>query len=197
MGHQGEPVAVPLAPRTRVAIAHFHEINGAVKFGAPIAGGFALEVGIDLYEGAGPEKRRHGKIIEADVAILAMADVEALDERDGHFSPDFDHAREQIGFLDAETAIEAHGESDHFIGIGSFHRDEMGILKRHIDLVAQGIFEVDIEEAEKVGKFGAVDDAEAEKFVDAGDRVFIFELSEPGVGNIELVIAAIRGDTAT
>jgi hypothetical protein len=41
-----------------------------------------------------------------------MANVEVLDQCDGHFSPDFDEAGEKIGIVDIEGAIKANGEGD-------------------------------------------------------------------------------------
>jgi hypothetical protein len=39
-----------------------------------------------------------------------MANVEVLDQRDGHFTPDFDEAGEEIRVVDVEGSIEANGE---------------------------------------------------------------------------------------
>jgi len=126
-----------------------------------------------------------------------VADIELLNQRDRNFSPDLDHPGYQARFFEAEAFVEAYGEGDRFLGIGRFERSQVGVLQRQSQLVASARVEVDAEYHQQIVEFRAVDYAEAVKLVNAGNRTLVFELGEPGVGDIEFfVLLVLRNRTA-
>ena len=46
-----------------------------------------------------------------------MANIKVLDERNGHFAPNFYEAREKAGVIDVEGTIESNGKGDSALAI--------------------------------------------------------------------------------
>jgi len=79
MGKQQELVIQKVAPRASIAVAQLDKIDGAVKFGPPAKRLHFPHAGIDLHEGARAQQRVERVIVQADIAILAMPDVQVQD----------------------------------------------------------------------------------------------------------------------
>src|ERR1700690_2982027 len=191
MGNKGNLRAAYFAPRTRVAFPQFNEKNWPVKFSAPIRGRHTRSVAVNLHEGARAKERVHTEILHPNVAILAMADIEFLNQRDGNFSPHFDHSGDEACLVEAETSVESNGEGDRLFGIRGFERSQVSIGGGQGQLITGAGIQVYAKNTEQVVEFHAVNHAHAEEFVDAGDRTGVFKLSEPGVGDVILLVLAV------
>src|SRR5438477_2355798 len=82
--------------RASVAVAQLHKIDGTVKFGAPAKRLHFPHARINLYEGTWAQQRIEGVILQAHIAVLAVPDVQVLDQRYRHSSPKFNLARERV-----------------------------------------------------------------------------------------------------
>src|SRR5258708_34900401 len=96
-----------LTPSASVAVAQFHKINGAVEFRAPAHGLDFAHARVNPHKRAGAKQGVESHVLKPNVAVEAVANVEVLDQRDGHFAPTFDEAGGGIGVVDVERASEA------------------------------------------------------------------------------------------
>jgi len=110
VGQQQQMPVLQLTPSASVAVAQFHKINGAVEFRAPAHGLDFAHARVNPHKRAGAKQGVESNVLKPDVAVEAVANVEVLDQRDGHFAPDFDEAGEEIGVVDVERAIETNGK---------------------------------------------------------------------------------------
>src|SRR5580658_8446718 len=83
-----------LAPAAQVPIPQFDEVDGPLKLGPPRSGADLSLGRIDLDERAGPDQWIKGCILKSNVAIHGLAQIEVLQEPDGHFVPFFDDPRQ-------------------------------------------------------------------------------------------------------
>ena len=67
----------------------------------------------------------------------------------------------------------------------------MGIGKRDVQLILGRVSEIDAEDCKQVSELGAVDDAQTEEFIDTGDRVRVFQLRQPRIGYVKLLIIRV------
>jgi len=111
-----------------------------------------------------------------------------LDQRDGNFAPNFDEAGKEIGVVDVEGGIEANGEGHGTLGVINFEIGEVGGGQRSGQLIAAEVLQVDAVKQQKVGEPDAVDGAETVELKNAGDRIRVFDLREPSVGDVKLGI---------
>jgi hypothetical protein len=118
-----------------------------------------------------------------------VTNVEVLDQCDGHFAPYFDEAGEEIGVIDIEGAIEADGEGDSVLLVIHFEIGQVGVRQGSGQLVSGEMLKVYAIKAQKVGELDVVDGAETIELEDAGDRIGIFDLRKPGIGDVKLGIA--------
>ena len=183
-----------LAPSAGVAVAQFHKIDGAIKLRAPAERLNFAHALIHLHERTGPEKRMKSEILEADVTVEIVAEIEMLEQGDGDFAPDFDHAREEIGVVEIEGAVEAHGKGNGFVGVVDFEIGQMSVGQWGSELMVGDALQIHAKKEEQVRKFDMVNGGEGIEFEDAGNGIGIFELREPGIGNLKFGIAFIFSD---
>ena len=67
-------------------------------------------------------------------------------------------------------------------------RDSVGIRQRNIQLKSGAIRQIDSEDRQKIGKRRTIDDTQTKEFIDTWNRILVFKLSEPGVGNVIFVV---------
>ncbi len=188
MGQQQQMPVLQLAPRASIAIAQFHKIYGAVELRTPAHGLDFAHAGVNLHKRAGAKQRVEGHILKPDVSVEAAANIEVLDEGDGNFAPNFDEAGKEIGVVDVEGGIEANGEGHGTLGVINFEIGEVGGGQRSGQLIAAEVLQVDAVKQQKVGEPDAVDGAETVELKNAGDRIRVFDLREPSVGDVKLGI---------
>jgi hypothetical protein len=75
------------------------------------------------------------EILQPDVPILAVPDIQVLNQGDGHFSPQFDHAREKIGIVQIERPVKTHGKRDRTIRVTDFQFSQMCVRQRGGELM--------------------------------------------------------------
>jgi hypothetical protein len=63
MRKQQQVAILHFAPRARVAVAQFHEINRPIKFRAPFKWLNLAHVRIDLHKRTGPQQWREGVVL--------------------------------------------------------------------------------------------------------------------------------------
>jgi hypothetical protein len=56
-------------------------------------------------------------------------------------------------------------------------------------LVSGATGQIDSEDSQEIRKRRTVDNAQTEEFIDTGNRILVFELREPRVGNLVFVVA--------
>jgi len=164
-------------------------------FGAPARRADFADLLIDLHERARAEQWVQSEVAHADVAIEAVAEVEMLYERDGNFTPNFDHAIEEIGIFDVKGAVKANRKRNSFFRVVDLHGDEVGVGELKLFLVMPEFLQIDAEKQKEIGELDAVNGAECVEFVDAGNGSGIFDLGEPGVGDGVLWIVFDFGQT--
>src|SRR5579885_1403852 len=194
MGQQKQVALLQFTPRTGISVAQLDEVDGAVVFRAPAKRLDFADALIDLNERAGPEHGIERVVVQADIAVQTVADVQVLNQRDGHFSPDFHHAGEQVRIGQVKGPVKPHGEGDSSLIVVHFDGRQMRVAERGVHLVETDSVEVHAEQVEQVRKADVVDGAEAEELEDAGDGIRVFNLREPGVGNGEFRIALLVAD---
>src|SRR5580704_5421964 len=84
-------------PRAGVAISQLYEIYGPIELRAPLRRLHSAGRTVDLNEGSRTQQRIHRVIVHADVTVLAMADIQLLNQCDGDFTPYLHHAGNQAG----------------------------------------------------------------------------------------------------
>jgi len=183
-----------IAPRASVAVTQLHKINWPVEFRAPALRLDFADARIDLHKGARPQQRVQHQILKADVTVLAVADVQLLDERDGNFAPNLDHARDEIGVVEIKGAVEADGEGNGAFRVIHFESSEMGLRQGRGELVQSESLQIDPVQKQQIGELDAVNGTEAIQFEDAGDGVGVFDLRQPGIGNLKFRIALRFGN---
>src|SRR5580704_76965 len=184
MGQQQQVAVLHLAPRTRVPVAQLHKIDRPVKFRAPPQRLDFPNVRIDLHKRTRPQQWRERVVLQSDVPVQAMADVQMLDQCDRDFSPNFNHARQQVGVVHVEGPVEAHRKRNGLFCIVDFQRRQMGIGKRRGHLVLDQILQIHAVEEQQVAELDAVNRTQAVKLENARDGVRILDLCQPGVGNV-------------
>ena len=152
-------VVQKVTPRTGVAVAQLNKIDGTVEFRAPAKGLDFSHARINLDERTRPQKRIEREVPEADVTVLAVPDIEMLDQGNRNFSPKLDHARQKIGVVDVERPVETDREGNGTVGVVHFQRGQVSLRQRGSDLVEAQFVEVKTVETEKIGKFQPVDGA--------------------------------------
>src|SRR5258708_9474396 len=95
------------APAAGMSVASFHEINGALIFGAPQTLHYLILLFVDLNEAAGWKNRIHREILVADVAVgeIAVRELGKIGER--HQAPLLYHAAQIRGALLVKAGIHA------------------------------------------------------------------------------------------
>lgn len=131
------------------------------------------------------------EIPQADISIKVVAKIQTLDDGDRHFAPDFNHTRQEAASLDMEASVEPDGECDGLGFVGDLELGEMSPFQGHRELVAENSRQIDAEEGEKLVERCPIDDAEAEKLVDAGNRIGVLNLREPTVRDLKIVVPFI------
>ena len=99
-----------LAPRTGISVAQLYEINGSVKLGAPALRVDFANARIDLHKRSRPQKGIESEVLQPNVAVLAVFDIQMLNQGDGDLAPQFNDTRYQAGVVDIERAVEAYRE---------------------------------------------------------------------------------------
>jgi len=178
-----------LAPGASIAVTELHEINGAIEFGAPAHWLDFSHARVNLHKRTGTQQGIKSHVVKTDVAVEAVANVKMLNEGDGHFAPDLDEAGKQIGVINVEGTIETNGEGDGALFVVDFQIGEVRVGERGVQLVAVEVVEVDPVEQQQVGELDAINGAERVNLEDAGNRIGVFDLREPGVGDVEFGIA--------
>ena len=79
MRKQKELVVQQVTPGAGIAVAQLYEIDRAVEFCAPAKRLDSSHARVNLNERAGAQQRIEGEVVQADVTVLAVANVEMLD----------------------------------------------------------------------------------------------------------------------
>jgi hypothetical protein len=58
-----------------------------------------------------------------------------FNERNGNFSPDFDHSRQEIRFGDLKPSVKSNWERDTSVPVKDVERRQVGLLECHFDLL--------------------------------------------------------------
>jgi hypothetical protein len=182
------------APRTCVTIPEFDEIDGAVEFRAPAQGLNFAHALIHLNERAGTQQGVKREILKSNIAIEGVAQVQVLQQGDGNFTPDLNHAREQVGVIEVEGAIKADGEGKGSVRVVNLEIRKMRMREGRGELMLGNLVQVQAEEKHEVRKFDAVDGSQGVELENAGDGIGIFELRQPRIGNLEFGIFFFLGD---
>src|ERR1700722_933997 len=154
--------APQFGPGTRVAVAQFDEINWPVELGAPRGSVDSGDLAINLHKRSRTQKRIHRVIVAPDIPVLAVAYVQALNERDRHLSPNFHHSGNQAGLLEAETAIESDREGDRLILVAGSDGREMRVIERQRRLQAGSVAQQYAKHGQQLGEIHAIQDAQGE-----------------------------------
>jgi len=128
------------------------------------------------------------EILQPDVPILAVPDIQVLNQGDGHFAPQFDHAREKIGIVQIERPVKTHRKRDRTIRVTDFQFSQMCVRQRGGELMEAQSLQVNPIEKQEIGKLCAINGAQAVKLEDAGYGVRILDLRKPRIGNLEFRI---------
>src|ERR1700758_1629444 len=96
------------APRARMAVTGFHEVDGPLVFRSPRSFDYTIARFIDLNETCRRQDRIHGEILCSDIAVGEVAIGELLEVGDRNESPFFDHATQVSRATLIETRIHAH-----------------------------------------------------------------------------------------
>jgi hypothetical protein len=75
---------------------------------------------IDLNKGTGSQKRVKSEILEADIAIQAIAHIQVLKKGNWNFPPNLNHAGQEVGIVKIEGSVKSHGEGDGLFRIVYF-----------------------------------------------------------------------------
>jgi len=184
VGEQKQLVVQEVTPGASIAVAQLHKINGAVEFGAPAKRLHLADAGIDLHEGTGAQQRVKREVLQPDVPILTVPDIQMLNQSDGDFSPELDHARKKIGVIQIEGPVETHGERNRTIRVTDLQFSQMGVRERGRELMKAQPLQVEAVKKQEIGELRPVDGAQAVELEDARDGVRILDLREPGVGDL-------------
>jgi hypothetical protein len=88
-----------------------------------------------------------------------MANIEMFNKRDGNFSPDLYHSRQEIRLRNFESAIKTHREADTSLPIKNLRGRQMSVLKLHLDLPLGQFLNIHTKELQQIGKFQMINDA--------------------------------------
>jgi hypothetical protein len=111
-----------------------------------------------------------------------------LDQGYGDLAPGFNYSREQAGFFQVETAVEANRESDVVTFILNLDIGQMSPIQWHGELVFSDLLKIHTEEQQKVREFEVIDGTEAIEFVDARRGQRVFDLREPGIRYVKFAV---------
>jgi hypothetical protein len=75
---------------------------------------------IDLNKGTGSQKRVKSEILEADIAVQAIAHIQVLKKGNWNFPPNLNHAGQEVGIVKIEGSVKSHGEGDGLFRIVYF-----------------------------------------------------------------------------
>jgi hypothetical protein len=133
-------------------------------------------------------------VLQANVAIQTVAQIEVLKKRDGHFSPNLHHAGEKVGIVQIEGAVKAHGEGDSLFCVIHLQRGEMCVGQGREVLMKGGFLQVHTEVKHQVGELDVVDRGQGVHLENAWHRIGVFQLCEPGIGNLKFRIIFLLRD---
>src|SRR6266478_3492747 len=149
---------------------------------------------VDGHEGTGAQQRVKREVLQPDVPILAVPDIQMLNEGDGDFSPQFDHARKKIGVIQIEGPVETYGERNRTIRVTDLQFSQVRVRERGRELMKAQLLQVEAVKKQEIGELRPVDGAQAVELEDDRDGVRILDLREPGVGDLVLRIIIRDGN---
>src|SRR5262252_6382825 len=100
------------APRARVSVSRFHEVDRPLVFRSPCPFNNTVPSFIHLNEAAWRQNWIHGEIFGANVSVSEIAGGELRQIGDGNESPLLDHASEIRRATLVKSGIHANGNLD-------------------------------------------------------------------------------------
>src|SRR5882762_8505452 len=188
MRNEDKLASLEFAPGTHIAVTQFHEIDRSLILCLPFERQDLLDAGVDLDERALPQEWVERSVLQPDVAVHAMPDVYVLDDSDRHFAPDFHHTGQEVGLASVEPLVKSNRKSDCPGLVKDFNGRQMSLRKRHLNLQLVDSLNVHTKELKKVAEFHMVNDAQAVELVNAWDRLRVFDLRKPRIGDVEFFI---------
>jgi len=189
MGKQQELIIQKVAPRAGIAVAQLHKIDRAVKLSPASNRLYFPDARVDLHKGTRAQQRIQRVILQADIAILAVPDIEMLDQGYRHFSPEFDNAREKVGVVQVEGSVKSNGKRNRTVRVIDFERRQVRVRQRGSQLVEPQLLKVQLIELQHVGKLHPINGAQAVQLEYTGHGVGILDLRKPRVGDLKFRIA--------
>jgi len=197
MGQEKQVPVLQLTPGTGIPIAELNKIDRPIELRAPALRLDFADALIDLYKRAGAEQGVKRKILQPDVTVQSVPQVKVLQERDRHLSPDFNHSREEIRVVEIKRPVKANWERDRLVRVVDFQIRQMRFRQGRKLLVMRGLLQVYAEEEQQISKFYVVDGCQRVQLEDARHRVRVFQLRQPGVGDLKLGILLLLGNAKT
>ena len=88
MRYRREITTADLTPAAQIRPAQFQKVDGPVVFVLPFDVENLSLILIDLYDRAGPDKRRHAIVAHAYETVCPVSQIHLLNESNRDFTPD-------------------------------------------------------------------------------------------------------------
>src|SRR5579863_2350434 len=197
MRQKRQLIPLHLAPPARISIAKLQKINRPVEFRPPARWLYASRAWVDLHERPRPQHRIQRVIVHSDKSVAVLPKLQMLQNREGNVAPVPHHPRKQIRSVEIDALVELYGHRHFSLGLVLFRSHKVGPSRCHFELPQSNVAQIYAVHGQQFRKSHVVNDTEGDQFVDAGYRVSILELRQPGVGNVELLISLRIGYALT
>ena len=114
-----------IAPAANTIVPQFDEIDGTFKIARPDPGFYCSLAGVDLYQRAGTNKGVKRMVLEPDVPENGVPQVDLLQQGDRDFAPAFEHARDQVGLLQAGCTPKSERSEHRLSRLFVYRPDQM------------------------------------------------------------------------
>lgn len=128
-----------------MSIAESHKIDRPVQFCPPCGSDNLPYAIVDLDKGTRWNKGIHRVVSKADVAVVAVFDIQVPNDGNRHLSPDCYHVCQQSRLRKPKSFIETHGKGHGSVFIVDFKPRKVSFRQRDLDLVEPDSFQVDSE----------------------------------------------------
>src|SRR5258705_987264 len=154
-------VAVQLAPAARISIPQFNEVDGSFVLIVPDYCAQLMLLGIDAHEGAWPDERIHGEVVQTNVAIQGCRGTSAFVRSDRR-SVWQSCTRHDAGPTFAQYGIRRNRKMAKVVSILCFRRYELGHVWISNGRIFFNLINIDIIKLNQIYELHTIDHTQTE-----------------------------------
>jgi hypothetical protein len=100
MRQEQQVALLQITPGAGVPLAKLHKIDGSIELRTPAGRIYFADTLVNLNEGSRSQHWIESQIFEPNVSVQVMAEIELLEQGNGHFSPDLYYAGQKIRIVE-------------------------------------------------------------------------------------------------